>query len=96
VYILSDGGDHVSSLASLAFKDSFREDRDQGTWKVEFDGWDHLSPAQKSFLLIVIGDCAGEWWGAGRAVFGSRQAALDAITRSIVLGATSSAPILAH
>jgi hypothetical protein len=65
------------------------------TWSVQFDGWDSLTRAQKSFLLMVIGDCAGEWWGAGRAVFASRQAALEAITRTIALGATSTAPILA-
>ena len=64
-------------------------------WSVQFDGWETLSREQKSFLLIVIGDCAGEWWGAGRAMFWSRQAALEAITRTIALGATSTAPILA-
>ena len=65
------------------------------TWSVEFDGWTDLSRDQKSFLLMVIGDCAGEWWGCGRAVFVSREAALQAIARTICLGATSTAPTLA-
>jgi hypothetical protein len=88
VYIWIDGGDfvNIATLKSVPKPEA---------WSVQFDGWDTLSHEQKSFLLKVIGDCAGEWWGAGRAMFWSRQAALEAITRTIALGATSTAPIMA-
>jgi hypothetical protein len=90
LYILIDGGDLVQVARLTAATDS-----DPRTWTVEFDGWKDLSTDQKRFLLTVIGDCSGEWWGEGRAAFWCRQAALDAITRVIALGAVSGAPVLA-
>jgi hypothetical protein len=52
---------------------------DRPSWRVEFPEWRTLSNEQRRRLLVVIGDCAGEWWGAGRAEFWSRQSALEAI-----------------
>lgn len=52
---------------------------DRPSWRVEFSEWKTLSHEQRRRLLVVIGDCAGEWWGAGLADFSDRQAALEAI-----------------
>ena len=52
---------------------------DGPSWRVEFAEWRSLSHDQRRRLLVVIGDCRGEWWGAGTAEFWSRQAALEAI-----------------
>jgi hypothetical protein len=55
-------------------------------WMVEFAGWAHLSREHRRLLLAVVGDCAGEWWGDGRAEFWSRGAALSAMTMAVKIG----------
>jgi hypothetical protein len=52
---------------------------DRPSWRVEFSEWRGLSHEQRLQLLKVIGECSGEWWGAGMADFVDRQAALAAI-----------------
>jgi hypothetical protein len=56
-------------------------------WKVDF-GWATLSQSQKWSLMVIIGVCRGEWWGAGRAEFPSRQAAVEAMSMAADLEIT--------
>lgn len=47
-------------------------------WRLDFE-WSSLSPEQRARLLVVIGDCDGEWWGEGRAEFPSCEAAVKVV-----------------